>query len=60
MHIRIISVTPTDKPDRLKVRARIVAPKVGARLWVELQFQPSGGDPWAQAYDRVVQLLDVA
>ncbi len=45
---------------QLRARARVVAPKVSARLWVELQFQASEGDPWVQTYDRVLQLLDLA
>ena len=41
-------------------RARATAPAAGARIWIEVVFEPLGGDPWSEAYDRVLALLDVA
>lgn len=31
-----------------------------ARLWIELSFEPQTTDPYAEAYDRVLALLDPA
>ena len=30
-----------------------------ARVWLEITFRPAG-EPWAEAYDRVLDLLDIA
>ena len=41
-------------------RARADAPTAGARVWIEVTFEPIGNDTWSEAYDQVLSLLDIA
>ena len=36
------------------------APERGARLWIEVTFEPLRRDAWTEAYDRVLDRLDIA
>ncbi len=40
-------------------RARAKADDEDIRLWFEVTFTPEG-EPWTDAYDRVLALLDIA
>lgn len=41
-------------------RGRAEVPGVNARLWIEFQFEPEHADVWDEAYDRLLELLDIA
>ena len=58
MHIQLISVRPVG--NHVVARARAKAPALAARVWIEVTFEPSGNDPWAEAYNQVLSLLDIA
>jgi len=58
INIRLISVRPIGT--HVIARARAHAPTVAAQLWIEVTFEPVGNDPWSEAYDKVLSLLDVA
>ena len=47
--------------DRLMIaRAGTRAPKAAARLWIEVTLEPKHQDRWAEAFDHVPDLLDIA
>lgn len=48
-----------ERNGKVVARARALAPAVGAKIWVEVAFEPSDYDPWSQAYDRLLRLLDL-
>lgn len=60
MNITLVSLATTDEAGHLVARARAIAPGAHARLWIALRFEPEQPNPWDEAYDRVLQLLDVA
>lgn len=58
MHLQLIFVKPVGS--YFVARARANAPLAAARIWIEITFEPTGNDPWSEAYDRVLGLLDVS
>ena len=57
MHIQLISI-PTIG-NHIVARARADAPALTARVWIEVTFEPTGNDAWAEAYEHVLSLLDI-
>ena len=57
--IQISLISVVERDGKVVGRARALAPAVGAKIWVEVVFEPSDRDPWSQAYDRVLRLLDL-
>ncbi len=57
MTVELISLRPAGT--RLVARARAKADDEDIRLWFEVTFTPEG-EPWTDAYDRVLALLDIA
>ena len=58
MHIQLISVRPVGS--HVVARARANAPAIATRVWIEVTFEPTGNDPWAEAYNHMLSLLDIA
>lgn len=58
MQISLISVVPRD--GIVVARAKATAPAAGSRIWIEVVFEPSDSEPWGEAYDRVLAVLDPA
>ncbi len=58
MHIQLISVRPVG--NHVVARARANAPAIAARVWIEVTFEPTGNDPWVEAYNHMLSLLDIA
>ncbi len=58
MHIQLISVRAVG--NHVVARARANAPAIVARVWIEVTFESTGNDPWAEAYNHVLSLLDIA
>ena len=50
--MRIGLVSLVERDGIVVARARAMAPAAAARIWVEVVFEPSGNDWWAEAYDR--------
>lgn len=59
MTVELISVKPAAKTGKVVARGRARAPEAGAKLWIQVQFVPEGSDVWAEAYDRLLALLDI-
>ena len=60
MHIDLVSLEKPDEAGHIVARAIAVAPDAGAQLWIEVRFEPANPHPRDEAYDRILELLDVA
>jgi len=58
MDIKRISLA--QRRGRVVAGARAAAPAAGAKIWIEVAFEPSGKEPWQEARDSVSAVLDVA
>ncbi len=56
MNINIDSVV--QRNGMVIARARALVPSVGARIWIRLEFELSDREPWLEARDRVLSVLD--
>jgi len=59
MRITLISIKTTKEAGQVIARAIAQAPRAGARMWIEVRFKPQNENIWDEAYDRVLQLLDL-
>ena len=41
-------------------RARALAPAAGAEIWIQVVFKSSAQEPWSEARDRVLAMLDMS
>ncbi|RLA54436.1 MAG: hypothetical protein DRR42_01720 [Gammaproteobacteria bacterium] len=59
MTLQLDSLTTADNGQVIaRGRARVTG--ANTRLWIELQFEPEHVDVWDEAYDRMLELLDIA
>lgn len=60
MTVELVSVTPAAEAGQVLARGRATATDAQARIWIELTFQPQRSNVWDEAYDRLLELLDIA
>lgn len=58
MDISLISLR--ERHGRVTARARALAPDAGAEIWIKVGFERSAQEPWQEARERVLAVLDVA
>ena len=58
MEISIISLV--QRHEHVIVRARASARDAGTQIWIQVEFERSDREPWTEARDRVLAVLDVA
>lgn len=58
MQISLVSLV--QRHGTVTARARALAPAVGAEIWIKVEFEQSDREPWGEARDRVLSLLDIA
>ena len=46
--------------EHVSARARALTPDVGAEIWIKVEFERSTLEPWEEARDRVLAVLDPA
>ena len=56
MEILVISLV--ERHGTVTARARALAPSVGAKIWFKVEFERCACDPWQEARDRVLAVLD--
>ncbi len=58
MEISIISLV--QRHEHVAVWAKALARDVGTQIWIKVEFERSEREPWTEARDRVLAVLDVA
>lgn len=58
MRIRMVSLV--ERHGRITARARATAASIGAQIWIKVEFERSEQEPWQEARDRVLALLDIS
>ena len=58
MEITIVSLV--QRHEHVTVWANALASAEGTQIWIKVEFERSNCEPWAEARDRVLAVLDVA